>query len=179
MAGKNVNNRSACVNIFSEHLLTDKRRYYVRMNSISYYLSCTDFYGSIFLYYLHLCIDYFIIYWFLQFTTIHVLLFLEIVLSNWNNRTNDAWGGVFWKSISKNEIFSFWKPKISFTEMYHESIEKQFNIKIHCEINVKLVFHEIQILWKKNFTVYPSLKIISSHTLLFLNRYNNTFFPRE
>ena len=31
----------------------------------------------------------------------------------------------------------------------------EFNIKIHCEINVKLVFHEI--LWKKNFTVYPSL----------------------
>ena len=28
---------------------------------------------------------------------------------------------------------------------------------IHCEINVKLVFHEI--LWKKNFTVYPSLYI--------------------
>ena len=27
---------------------------------------------------------------------------------------------------------------------------------VHCEINVKLVFHEI--LWKKNFTVYPSLK---------------------
>ena len=26
----------------------------------------------------------------------------------------------------------------------------------HCEINVKLVFHEI--IWKKNFTVYPSLK---------------------
>ena len=32
----------------------------------------------------------------------------------------------------------------------------EFNVKIHCEINVKLVFHEI--LWKKNFTVYPSLK---------------------
>ena len=31
----------------------------------------------------------------------------------------------------------------------------EFNVKIHCEINVKLVFHEI--LWKKNFTVYPSL----------------------
>ena len=30
---------------------------------------------------------------------------------------------------------------------------------IHCEINVKLVFHEI--LWKKNFTVYPFLYSIS------------------
>ena len=31
----------------------------------------------------------------------------------------------------------------------------EFDVKIHCEINVKLVFHEI--LWKKKFTVYPSL----------------------
>ena len=29
-----------------------------------------------------------------------------------------------------------------------------FNVKIHCEINVNLWTHEI--LWKKNFTVYPS-----------------------
>ena len=35
--------------------------------------------------------------------------------------------------------------------MFHESLKKQFN--------VKLVFHEI--LWKKNLTVYPSLKIYS------------------
>ena len=30
----------------------------------------------------------------------------------------------------------------------------EFDVKIHCEINVKLVFHEI--LWKKDFTAYPS-----------------------
>ena len=44
--------------------------------------------------------------------------------------------------------------------MSHESLKKQssWNLmlrEIHCEINVKLVFYEI--LWKKNFTVYPSL----------------------
>ena len=31
--------------------------------------------------------------------------------------------------------------------MFHESVKKQFNwefkVKIHCKINVKLVFHEI------------------------------------
>ena len=35
----------------------------------------------------------------------------------------------------------------------------EFQVKIHCEIKVKLVFHEI--LRKKNFTVYRSLKIKS------------------
>ena len=48
-----------------------------------------------------LCIDYFIIY----------------------NRTNDAWGGFLWRSISLIEIFSFWKLKICFTEMFHESVK--------------------------------------------------------
>ena len=33
----------------------------------------------------------------------------------------------FEKSISLNEIFSFWKLKISFIEMFHESVKKQFN----------------------------------------------------
>ena len=40
----------------------------------------------------------------------------------------------------------------------------EFNVKIHCEINVKLVFHEI--LWKKNLTVYPSLWILNFDSLL-------------
>ena len=59
--------------------------------------------------------------------------------------------------ISGPEIFSFWKPQISFTEMFHEILEKQFNwnLMLRCEFSIKLVFHEI--LWKKNFTVYPSL----------------------
>ena len=56
--------------------------------------------------------------------------FLQISSSlwrNWDNRTNDAWGGFLWKSISLNKIFSFWKLKISFTEMFHESVKKQFS----------------------------------------------------
>ena len=43
--------------------------------------------------------------------------------------------------------------------MFYESLEKQFswNLMLHREINVKLVFHEI--LRKKNFSVYPSLPL--------------------
>ena len=59
-----------------------------------------------------LCIDYFIIYLFLQSSTVHVLQFYRELL---------------WRSISLNEIFSFWKLKISFTKMFHESVKKQFN----------------------------------------------------
>ena len=32
-----------------------------------------------------------------------------------------------WKSISLNEASSFWKLKISFSEMFHKSLKKQFN----------------------------------------------------
>ena len=32
---------------------------------------------------------------------------------------------------------------------------------MHFEVNVKLVLHEA--LWKKNFTVYPSLKVTSKN----------------
>ena len=42
---------------------------------------------------------------------------------------------------------------------------------IHSEIDVKLVFHEI--LWKKNFTVYPSLKNLKNndkYILTFTNK---------
>ena len=45
----------------------------------------------------------------------------------------------FWKSISLDEIFSFWKIKISFTEMFQESLKKQFNLNLmsrYTEINV-------------------------------------------
>ena len=34
---KNKNNKSACVNIFSELLLTDKFRHYLGMKTTSYY----------------------------------------------------------------------------------------------------------------------------------------------
>ena len=79
-------------------------------------------------------------HWLLHHTMIFIIhhnirfSFLQItssLLRNWNNRTNDAWGGFFWNCISLSEIFSFWKPKISFTEMFHESIEKQFNLNYY------------------------------------------------
>ena len=38
--------------------------------------------------------------------------------------TNDAWGGFLFFFISLNEIFGFWNLKISFTEMFHESVKK-------------------------------------------------------
>ena len=40
----------------------------------------------------------------------------------------------------------------------------KFNVRIHCKTNVKLVIHEI--LWKKNFTVYPSLYHTEKITVL-------------
>ena len=46
-------------------------------------------------------------------------------------------GGFFWKSISLNNIFSSWKPKISFTEMFRESTEKQFNWNLMLRHTVK------------------------------------------
>ena len=58
--------------------------------------------------------------------------------------------GFFWKSISLNEIFSFWNPKISFIEMFHEN-KLEFNVKIHGEINISWN------IWQNNFTVYHSL----------------------
>ena len=60
------------------------------------------------------------------------------------------WDGFFRRIISLNKIFSFWKLKMSFTAMFYENLKKvqlEFNVKIHCEISVKLIFHEI--LWKK------------------------------
>ena len=42
----------------------------------------------------------------------------------------------FWKNISLNE--SFWKPKISFTKMFHESFEKHFNWSLMSRYSMKL-----------------------------------------
>ena len=72
------------------------------------------------------------VYWLLHqilIFTIHYrtcFSFLQItssLLRNWNNRTNDAGGGCFWRSISENEIFTFWKLNISFIEKFHESLK--------------------------------------------------------
>ena len=48
---KNRSNESAWVNIFLEHLLTEKFRHYLRINSTSYYKSYIDFYTLTYLYY--------------------------------------------------------------------------------------------------------------------------------
>ena len=137
---KNRNDRSACVNIFSEHLLTDSSSIifeWIPHHIIDHTL--------IFIHW-HFYITYtLLIHWLLRHTlifTIHCstrISFLEKIslLRNWNNRTNDPWGGLFSKSISLNEIFSFWKPKISSTEMFHESIEKQFNWDLMLRYTVK------------------------------------------
>ena len=42
----------------------------------------------------------------------------------------------FGKSISQNKIFSFWELKISFTEMFHESLKSSWNLIL--KHNVKL-----------------------------------------
>ena len=61
------------------------------------------------------------------------------LLRNWNNRINDAWGDFFWKSISMNEIFSFWKLKISFTDVSWKL--KQFNWNLMLRYTVKLTLN--------------------------------------
>ena len=71
-----------------------------------------------------------------------MFLFIQITYSLLRNyRVNDSWDGFFWKSISLNEIFSFWKLKISFTEMFHESLKKQFNWNLMLRYTVKLALN--------------------------------------
>ena len=41
---KNRNDKSACVNVFSELLLTEKFRHYLPMNALSYYWAYIDFF---------------------------------------------------------------------------------------------------------------------------------------
>ena len=66
---KNTSDKSACDSIFSELSITDKFRYYLRMNANLYYWSCTHFYTSItytfyvtYTYIYGTCIHYFTIY---------------------------------------------------------------------------------------------------------------------
>ena len=75
------------------------------------------------------------------------------------------------------EIFSFWKLKISFTEIFHESLKKtvwlEFNVKRHCEIDGKLVFHEIPIKFYKIIRNFKKLfwlmvsNVISTDKIVF------------
>ena len=76
--------KSTYDNMFSELPLSDKFRPYLRINATSYYWSCTDFYTFItYAFYItntydcETCIHYFIIYWFLKFTTVHVFHFYK------------------------------------------------------------------------------------------------------
>ena len=57
------------------------------------------------------------------------------LLRNWNDETNDVRVVSFEKVL--NNIFSSWKPKISFTEMFRESTEKQFNWNLMLRHTVK------------------------------------------
>ena len=87
-----------------------------------------------------LCISYIDLYNSLQYTFfIFTNNFFSI--TQLNNRTNDSWGGFFWRSISQNEVFSFWKPKISFAEVFHESLKNQFNWNLMLRYTVKLTLN--------------------------------------
>ena len=85
------------------------------------------------------------LYWFWQFTTVHVFhfhfQFTPSLMRNYSNITNDVWGGFFWWSIWLNKIFSFWNLKISFTEMFHESFKKQFNWNSMLRYTMKLTLN--------------------------------------
>ena len=132
------------------------------MNSRSYYWSNIDFYTLTFLFYLHFTYTVYSMYHLLIFTIHYNTRFsfeLQITSSLLRIETIVL---MTRKAVSFEKVFhwtkflAFESQTFFFTEMFHESIDKQFNwdFKIHCEINVKLIFHEI--LWKKNFTVYPS-----------------------
>ena len=56
-----------------------------------------------------------------------------------------------------------------------KTVYLEFNVKIHCEINVKLVLHEI--LWKKIFSVSFPLRI--SFEILLLNLYLGALFYKS
>ena len=136
------------------------------MNFASYYCSYIDFYTLTYLYHLHLYLSS--MHWLLHHISIFIthysthIAFLQTassLLRNWN-RTNDVWGGFFWKSISLNNMFSFSKPKISFTEMFHESIEKQFNWNLMLRYSVKSTLNQYFMKCsQRKISVYPSLKV--------------------
>ena len=77
------------------------------------------------------------------------------------------WGGFFWKSISLNEIFIFWKLKISFTEIFHESwksdsqLTKKFCYLLHWKPikNDKKCF----LFYLKTLFVLKIFKLLSWH----------------
>ena len=84
--------------------------------------------------------DYSIIYWFIQFTTVHIFhfynnfFFITQLITQW-------WSGFVRRSISLNEIFSFWKLKICFNEIFYESWKKQFNWNLILRYTLKLTLN--------------------------------------
>ena len=88
---KNNTEAHVITNIFSELLLTDKLLYYLQMNATSCYWLHIDFYTLLFYitytYTYRACIDYFIIYWFLQFTAVHVFHFYKQILLYYEIKT--------------------------------------------------------------------------------------------
>ena len=82
------NDKSACYNIYLKLLLPEKFRHYPRMNATSYHRPYIGFYTFItyafyitYTYNYETCIHYFIIYWFLKFTTVHIFHFYKNVFS--------------------------------------------------------------------------------------------------
>ena len=63
-------------------------------------------------------------------------------------------------------MFSFSKPKISFTEMFHESIEKQFNWNLMLRYSVKSTLNQYFMKCsQRKISVYPSLKVSLSFSI--------------
>ena len=94
---KSGNDKSAGVSIFYEILLINKFQHYLRMNAKSYYWPYIDFYTLItytsyntYTYNYTTFIDYFFIYWYLQFTTIHVFQFYEELLPFYAIKTKET-----------------------------------------------------------------------------------------
>ena len=95
--------------------------------------------------------------WMLHHTIDHTMIFIYWLLFTFyiTYTYNNTVRIDYFDAIHYLHVFHFTNNFFFFTEIFLESLKKRFNVKIHCEINVKLVIHEI--LWKENFTVYPSL----------------------
>ena len=110
---KNRNDRSACVNIFSELRLTDKFRHYLWINATSCYWSYIDFDTLTFLYYLHLYLYsiYISLYnLFLQFTTVQRFSFSQITLLYYAIKTIEL---ITSEAVSFEKVFR-WKNFLAF-----------------------------------------------------------------
>ena len=117
---KNMNDKSAWVNIFSELRLTGKFWNYLRMNATSY----IDFYTLI-AYNLTLLTLIIIqhalitssLYWFLQLTTVHVFYY---AIKTIELKTREAVS--FVKVFHWTKFLAF-ENKHFFTEIFHESLK--------------------------------------------------------